>query len=76
MYFLFLQEIQDKVLMRRIILLFLIMFITSVLFAQEIKTVSTAVDKAKEEAPADTAKHHWKLSGFGFLTANQAAYSY
>lgn len=40
----------------------------------EIKTVSSALDKTKSEPPADTVKH-WKISGFGSLTVNQAAFS-
>jgi hypothetical protein len=42
--------------------------------AQDIKTVSSALDKTKSDPPADTVKH-WKVSGFGSLTMSQAAFS-
>ena len=61
--------------MKQIILLISALFILGSLTGQEIKTVATGLDKAKEEAPPDTAKHHWKFGGFGSLTINQAAYS-
>jgi hypothetical protein len=37
--------------------------------------VASGLDKAKADAPPDTAKHHWKFGGFGSLTINQAAFS-
>ena len=61
--------------MKKIVLLFIGIIITGMMVGQEVKTVATAVDKTKEEAPADTAKKHWKFGGFGSLTINQAAYS-
>ena len=61
--------------MKQIILFISALFFLGSLTGQDIKTVSTGLDKAKEEAPPDTVKHHWKLGGFGSLTVNQAAYS-
>ncbi|MCX6283942.1 MAG: DUF3078 domain-containing protein [Bacteroidetes bacterium] len=61
--------------MKRAILLLFSAMILGMVSAQDIKTVSTGLDKSKTEAPPDTAKHHWKFGGFGSLTINQAAYS-
>ncbi|MCX6282158.1 MAG: DUF3078 domain-containing protein [Bacteroidetes bacterium] len=61
--------------MRTFTLLLLFLALTGILFAQDIKTVASGLDKAKNEAPPDTAKHHWLISGFGSLTVNQAAFS-
>jgi hypothetical protein len=61
--------------MKRALLFLFSVMIFGTVTAQDIKTVATGVDKAKSEAPPDTAKHHWKFGGFGSLTINQAAYS-
>ena len=61
--------------MKRFLLLLFSVFSLGVVTAQDIKTAATGLDKAKAEAPPDTAKHHWKFGGFGSLTINQAAYS-
>ncbi len=61
--------------MKRIILFLLPVLLLGNVKAQDIKTVASSLDKAREEVPADTAKHHWKFGGFGSLTINQAAYS-
>jgi len=61
--------------MKKIVLFISALLILGSTAGQDIKTVSSGLAKAKEEAPPDTAKHHWKFGGFGSLTLNQAAYS-
>ncbi|MEI7491035.1 MAG: DUF3078 domain-containing protein [Bacteroidota bacterium] len=61
--------------MRTIALCLISVILTGIIYAQDIKTVASGLDKAREEAPPDTVKHHWKFGGFGSLTINQAAYS-
>ena len=61
--------------MKKIILIISALFFFGSLIGQDIKTVATGLDKTKADAPPDTSKHHWLISGFGSLTANQAAFS-
>jgi hypothetical protein len=61
--------------MKQILLFISVLFFLGSVTGQDIKTVATGLDKAKDGAPPDTVKHHWVLGGFGSLTANQAAFS-
>lgn len=61
--------------MKKIIFLFIIVFFSGRISAQEIEKVAKAKDIALTDAPADTSSKHWRIHGSGSLQFSQASFS-